>query len=237
MKYVRDHINKCGADFTSRPLFSYLTDSTVPARRRLAFVPSLAHFVMSFADLYRFFLVQSPPRDRYDELSNIHLSEDAHHWKWFLADLSAMDMNTTLQFSDALRLLWSDATIKTRLLTYEICKMSNALTSLQKLVLINCIEVGGRVALRAVAFAGRELEAEAGRKLVYFGSHHVDTEADHTLETRTAIDAMEAVTLTDPERDELCGLVDRAFRHLREFVDEAFHLAVNGGGMGDLSLR
>jgi hypothetical protein len=222
MKQLREYIANRGHDFAERPLFAYLRDTTVDARRRLAFAPFLAHFVMSFADLYRFFLVQNEPRDRYQELINVHLSEDSGHWKWFLADLATMGLDPTLTFSGALRFLWSDATIKTRSLTYEICRLSAGMSSLQTLALVNCVEVAGRVALGAAAVAGHDLETQLGRKLVYFGSHHIDTEANHALEQPTVHRLIDEVILDDVERAKVRAIVGQSFEHFRGFVDEVF---------------
>ncbi len=83
-------------------------------------MPSAAHFVMTFADLHHFFLIEEQPRDRFEELANQHLSEEATHWKWYLADLTNLDLDPTLRLTDALRFIWSDATKQTRLLAYQI---------------------------------------------------------------------------------------------------------------------
>src|SRR5262245_32468661 len=109
MKSVFEHIAVRSAEFKQRPLFLYLGNEAINPRTRLEFVPCVAHFVMTFADLYHFFLTENPPRDRFQELVNIHLSEEGTHWKWFLADLTNLDLDPLLHFTDALRLLWSDA--------------------------------------------------------------------------------------------------------------------------------
>jgi hypothetical protein len=230
MKWIRKHIADRSAVFGERPLFGYLRDSSIDPERRLAFVPSLAHFVMSFADLYRFFLVEQTPTDHYQELVNAHLSEDVHHWKWFLADLGTMNLDPTLRFSTALRFIWGDATAKTRTLTYQICKMSGGMTSLQKLVMVQCIGV----ALGAVSTAGREFEDSSGRKLTYFGTHHVETEREHTLEQPIVLRSLDELVVSEAERARGISVVDEAFGHFDDFIDEIFQLAKTGNAFGKL---
>jgi hypothetical protein len=222
MERIRQYLADRGERFAGRPLFGYLRDAKVEPAQRLAFIPSLTHFVMSFADLYRFFLVEKNPTGRYQELINAHLSEDVHHWKWFLNDLSTAGLDPTVHFTDALRYIWGDATPKTRALTYGICKLSGGLSPLEKLVMVQCIETTGAVALGAVAFAGRDFEGKSGKKLVYFGTHHVDTESEHTLEQESVRKDLDDIKLSEAERVRCLAVVDEAFAYFEEFVDEIF---------------
>jgi len=230
MKLVFAHIGERSRRFTERPLFVYLRDTTVDPQRRLRFVPWMSHFVMTFADLYHFFLPENPPGDRYQELVNIHLSEEGTHWKWFLADLTNLGLDPTLRFTDALRFIWSDATLKTRALAYEMCKLSAGMNSLQKLVMVLAIEATGRVGLEAAVPTGVETGTKSGRTLVYFGSHHLDTERQHTVEAKEVHGALADLTLTDVTRAQLCSIVDQVFDRFGDFVDEAFALAQDGTG-------
>jgi len=233
MRLIRKHVADRAADFGAKPLFGYLRDSSVEPNRRLSFVPFMAHFVMSFADLYRFFLVERQPRDHYQDIVNAHLSEDVHHWKWFLADLGAIGVDPTLRFSAALRFVWGDATSKTRLLTYQICKMCAGISSLEKLVMVHCIEASGGVALRAVAVAGLDFEKQSGRKLTYFGAHHVETESEHTMENPSVIDSLEEVDVPAFERARCLSIVNEAFEHFGGFIDEMFEATTAGNPFGN----
>ncbi len=233
MKTIFDYINHRSTAFTDKPLFRYLRDKKIDSRQRLQFVPWTAHFVMTFADLYHFFLTEPAPRDRYQELVNTHLSEEGSHWKWFLADLRNLDLDPTLRFTDALRVIWSDETIKTRTLAYEMCKLSAGMNSLQKLVMVLAIEATGRVALEAAVPTGCEVEATTGRRLVYFGGHRLDTEREHTVEARGVHLSLEETKLAEPIRAELRFIVDQVFDRFGDFVDEAFHLAQGNRGLAE----
>jgi hypothetical protein len=228
MKHVLAHIASQAAAFAEEPLFAYLRDASVDPATRLKFVPHAAHFVMTFADLYRFFLPVESPSDPYEELANIHLSEDSSHWKWYLADLANIGMDPLMRFTDALRLVWSDLTIKTRRLSYEIGRLDSGGSSLRKLVIVQVIEATGKVTLEALAVAGAEFEARSGRRLVYFGRHHVDTERHHTLESDAVRRSLEGLSLGTTERSEMLALVDAAFGHFRGFADDSFRIAQSG---------
>ena len=199
------------ASLGAHPVFVRLRDGSIDAHERLRFVPATAHFIMTFADLCRFFLPVNPPSDRFDELANMNLSEEGDHWKWFLADLSSLDLDPTMRLTDAMRLLWSDATRKTRQLGYELCRASAGLNSLERLVLVLSIEATGKVALESAAAAGREVASKLGKKLVYFGNQHLDSELGHTLSEDDVRRELAVVDLDSAGRQQLEDLVDRVF--------------------------
>jgi hypothetical protein len=233
VKRIFEYIAQKSSAFTQHPLFVYLRDSSVDPLERLKFVPSSAHFVMTFADLYHSALIEPEPRDRFEELANQHLSEEATHWKWFLADLTNLDLDPTMRFTDAVRFIWSERSAKTRSLAYEVCKLSAGLRSVHKLVLVQSIEATGRVALEAAVPAGREAAARLGRNLVYFGAHHLETERAHTLEEDSVHRSLEEVVIDDATRAELHALVDKVFKHFEGFVDESLRFAKEQRTIGD----
>lgn len=221
MKPIFERIAERQEQYAHRPIFLHMRDERLPARERLSFVPYLSYFVLTFADLYRFVLPENPPRDRYQELVNIHLSEEDTHWKWFLTDLAQLELDAEMPFSDALRFIWSDATLQSRLLAYQMCRMGFGVDSLQKLVLVQAIEATGRVALEAAVTAGRQI-GNGQRRLIYFGKHHLETETGHTLETNNVREQLELVALEPMERARLLAVVDEVFAHFTTFADEAF---------------
>jgi len=218
MKLILEYIARKTAEYEKHPLYVYLRDETQPAAKRLEFVPSLAHFVMSFADLYSLVLRQEPPQDRYQELVNAHTYEDGGHWKWFLADLKTLGQDTEVRFTDSLRFLWSERTAPIRMLTYHMCRLGLGATSLEKLVLVHCIESGGKVALTSTTSAAVNVARELGRDLIYFGTHHVLTEMQHTLEDKTVQDSLEALLVDPAQRPMLLEIVDHAFVAFDEFA-------------------
>jgi hypothetical protein len=227
MKSIFEHIEARKLRFNERPIFVLMRDEARAREERLAFVPYLSHFIMTFGDLYRFVLPEHPPRDRYQELVNIHLSEEETHFGWFLADLTNMGLDAEVRFSDALKFIWGDATLKSRMLAYHMCRIGFGADSLRKLVLVQAIESTGRVALESLVCAGDGLFGKSRKKLVYFGQHHLDTETQHTLEESSMRESLEAIVFDEATRAEMLRVVDEVFDHFTAFADEAFAYATS----------
>jgi hypothetical protein len=215
--------------FASAPLFDFLRDTSIEPRDRLSFAPCVAHFVMTFADLYALVLREEPAKDRYQEIVNAHTREDENHWRWFLADLDKLGADPRMAFSDALRFVWSGATVQMRLLSYHMCRLGLGADSIRKLVLVHCIEAAGKVTVGEVAAVGKEFAALTGKRLVYFGPHHSDTESQHTLEDAGVHRAIEEIVLDDATARELTSVVDQSFELFTAFTNEMLAFARTGG--------
>jgi hypothetical protein len=228
MKRVLQRIDERTREFAAHPLFSHLRDPSVDARQRLSFVPALAHFVMTFADLYKQVLHAESHGDELQEIVNAHASEDGGHWRWFLADLQNLGEDRRLGFTDALRFLWGEETVHLRMLSYTMCRLGLGATSLEKLVLVCCIEATGRVMLGTVGPVGAEVGRLTGKKLVYFGEHHFATESDHTLEQDDVHARIARIELPPDRAVELSRLVDDAFAAFASTADEIHRFARAG---------
>lgn len=219
-------------ELEDHPLFAFLDDDTIDCRKRLSFAPNVAHFAMTFSDLYAHVLKVEPPTDRYQELVNAHAREDEDHWKWFLTDLPRLDADPEMRLSDALRFVWSDASLQTRLLSYQMCRLGFQADSLQKLVLVHCIESVGKITVKHVASVGQQFTEETGRKLVYFGKHHHDSESDHTLEEEDVHDSVAEIELSDDQVRAYSQIVDESFGYFRQFLDEMMAFAKSESSIG-----
>jgi hypothetical protein len=209
------------------PMLEHLRDDTIDPVARLKFAPAVTHFIMSYADMCSFFWRDAAPGDRFETMANANLEEEAVHWKWFLTDLSALGLDRELPFTEAARILWSDQTRLTRCLTYELCRLSAGLASIDKLVLVLAIEATGRVALEAATPAGRQAARKLGRELVYFGGLHLQSEEEHTLSGEDAHHELAQLVLDEEHRARLRGLVDNVFASFAKLLEEslAFGLA------------
>jgi hypothetical protein len=240
MKELVAHIDARTAAYAKLPLFNYLRDGSISASDRLAFAPCLTHFVMTFADMYALVLRDEPARDHAQELVNAHTHEDGGHWKWFLSDLKNLGLDPEMPFTEATRFLWGEATVATRMLSYRICRLGLAASSIQKLVLVHCIEATGKVSLQAAAPAGTELGQILGRRLVYLGAHHVETESAHTMEDEGVRRSVAEMTIDSTTRGVLHAVIDEAFEAFTGFADELLRFAMArrgrpGAGYGSAS--
>jgi hypothetical protein len=232
MRRVMRVLDQRTREFEGAPLFEFLRDKRIEPGKRLAFAPSVAHFVMTFADLYSFVLKEEPPRDKYQELVNAHTREDENHWRWFLDDLDKLGRDPRVTFTDALRFVWSERTVKTRLLSYHMCRLGFGADSLQRLVLVHCIEAAGKVTVRHVAAAGVEFAALTGKKLVYLGQHHSDTEGEHTIEAADVHRSIEDIALDVNRADALSAMVDDAFKYFFAFTEDMLESAKSNPPIG-----
>jgi hypothetical protein len=220
MKQVIERIEQRTRAFGELPLFSFLRDRSLDPRKRLSFAPSVAHFVMSFADLYDFVLQVHPPGDSYQELVNAHAREDENHWRWFLDDIHKLGFDQQLEFSDALRFIWSEATKHTRALTYKMCRLGYGASSIEKLVLVHVIEAAGKVTVDSVSAVGVEYAKQTGTKLVYLGHHHLASESAHTIEDVQVHRGIEAIALEPAQRPGLLSMVDEGFDAFAAFASD-----------------
>jgi hypothetical protein len=232
MRRILKRIEERQADYVQAPFFAFLRDSSIDVRRRLAFAPHVTHFVLTFADLCTLVLPREPPRDRYQELVNANCLEDRGHWRWFLSDLEELGTDPVARFSDAVKLIWSDATVRTRKLSYHLVQLGGAEDSLGRLVLVHCIEGAFKMTVTSLGPVAREFIESSGRRLDYLGVQHAQAEQSHTLEDPAVRRAMEEIQLTPPEAARLCALVDDSFAFFRAFADEMQDLAQAGGRVG-----
>lgn len=220
MKEIIEHLERRTREFGTLPLFAFLRDASIPTKRRLGFTPSVAHFVMSFADLYQFVLQVNPPSDRFQELVNAHAQEDANHWRWFLDDVEKLGFDDKVSFTEALRFIWDEATVNTRALTYRMCRLGYGASTLEKLVLVHVIEAAGKLTVDAVSAVGAEWSKQTGKKLVYLGQHHLASESEHTLEDADVHRGIEAIQLSPDQRPGLLTMIDQGFDAFRAFADD-----------------
>jgi hypothetical protein len=232
VRRVMATLSKRSAEYAQAPLFDFLRDTSIPARARLSFAPCVAHFVMSFADLYADVLCEEPAQNKYQELVNVHTREDENHWRWFLADLEKLGADPRVLFSDSLKFVWGTHTRQMRLLTYHMCRLGFRVDPLQKLVLVHCIEAAGKVTVDNVAKVGREFSEQTGARLVYFGPHHSDTESEHTLEEGDTRAMIEGIELDAAQAEHFSAIVDETFQYFTAFSNEMLDFAKSSKPIG-----
>jgi hypothetical protein len=230
MKRVLEHIERNMADYAESAFLRFLCDDSVEARRRLAFLPRVTHFVMTFGDLCAFLLPVEPPADRFQELVNANAREDRGHWRWFLSDLAVLEQDRSVPLSEAISLIWDESNVRTRMLSYHLCAMAVGASSIEKLVLIHCIEGAFKMTVGALAAAAEAFSAETGKHLAYIGRRHSDSETSHTLEDPAVRRALLETALPSADVERLRRMVARSFSLFRAFADEMLSLATSAEG-------
>lgn len=223
MQHVLRAIERQRANYFRLPLFEFMNDSGIPAARRLAFYPCMAHFIMSFGDLNRYVLRQDAAGDRYQELINVHTSEDANHWQWYLDDLTKLGFDRTMTSSEWLRFLWSDRSCKTRLLTLELAHLVFGATTLERLVIIEAIEVAGNAFFSRTAELSRLVQNETGTHLQYYGDYHLERETGHTIGANKH--EIESIQLDERQRKRSLALAARVAELFENWSGELLEFA------------
>jgi hypothetical protein len=193
----------------------------------------MAHFVFSFMDVNRFVLRDETDPHPHQELVNIHTEEDAHHWPWYINDLAAMGLDKQMRFSEALRFVWSDATVASRMLTYKFCAIALNATPTERLAVVETVETTGNTFLHLAAQISAQVKDASAGQHVYYGPHHAGCETGHHMGTPGVADYLDAIELTPAERERCYDIVDRIYALYTAFTEEA-HRFVTTHALEDL---
>lgn len=219
MRTVLQHILRHKRRYSKLPFFEHLRDESLTARDRLAFLPCMAPFILSFGDLNRHVLRNEPASDRYQAMVNAHSREDDHHWPWYLQDLAVLGHDAEfVKPTEHLRWLWSDETARSRLLAHRLAHVVWSTTPVVRLAVIEAIEETGNVLFALTAELARRVEREVGRKLVYCGDFHFQRESGHAMNNEHA--ELAAIELTADERRDALQRCDQVFAWFEEWTCE-----------------
>ena len=233
MRHVLTHIQLCNDEFSRSRMFEYLRSPDTSAEQKLSFAPFMAHFVFSFMDVNRFVLRDETDSHPHQVLVNIHTQEDAHHWPWYINDLAAMGLDKQMRFSEALRFVWSDATIASRMLTYQFCAIALTATPTERLAIVETVETTGNTFLHLAAEISAQVKDASAGQHVYYGPHHASCESGHHMGTPGVESFLDAIELAPDDRERCCNLVDRLYALYTAFTDEA-HRFVTTHSLEDL---
>jgi hypothetical protein len=220
MKEVLKYIQQQKQDYEQIPFFQFVRDPNIDPRRRLAWAPYAAPFIMSFIDLNKYLLREEPTSDRLQEIINRHTYEDDRHWLWFLEDLNKLGFDPRLKFSEALKFLWNDETKASRLLTYQLCHYTVGATPIQKAILIETIEAAGNVQFAAATMAGRDLQIMTGQQYLYFADVHLSVETGRTFGSIAAEEFIANIQLDEATRSAAFNMIDVVFETLTSWKND-----------------
>lgn len=197
--------------YSKLPFFNFVQDQSIPPIQRLAFAPCAASFIMSFADLNKYALRQEPTNDKIQKILNQHTYEDDFHWQWFLEDLQKLGFNHNLQFNDSLRLLWSEETKTSRLLSYQLYQYIAQSEPIEKLIVLEAIEATSDVLVSVTKLVTDELQLTTNHNYRYFGECHFDAEKDHNAYSYDVNQFIATIYISEKTRQRSIELIDRVF--------------------------
>jgi len=184
MKRVLRAIAQRKQPFLDLPLFAFLRDDRIPPLQRVAFYPSVAHFLVRFSDLDRH-LLETSRLAAEDEGDRSSPSDDA--WPSHGDAVRQLGMDRTLPTPDVLRVLFREEPHYHRLLSSRLASLIVPARGLLRLVILKAIEEAGNVFLAETAIIARRIEASRGVRLRYLPCFHVapasglSPSADHRL--------------------------------------------------------
>ncbi|BEN31955.1 hypothetical protein PTR34_20105 [Serratia nevei] len=200
--------------FSEHPFLSYVRDNRIPIQRRLAFLPAMSHFVMSFSDLNKYALPFPHPTDALEQAVNTHAQEDSHHWPWFLHDLQTLSLNAPTTLVDNLRFLWSDQLQASRRLVYHLFALTANRPAKQRIVVIEMIESVGNAVFTTV----NQVVNEARIPLKYCGDLHLSRETGHAIGSHAEL--LDTLTFSQEEEREARAAVESGFQAFSSFFSE-----------------
>jgi hypothetical protein len=216
-------------DFAQLAFFNFLKDQTLDCKYRLSFAPCFAPFVMGFAELNKYVWREEPTDDPIQAIVNQYTYEDDHHWIWFLEDLQKLELNSYLQFNDFLKFTWSDETQVSRQTIHEIYRYTYQAQPIRKLAVIEAIEAIADIFLSTTTLVTQELNAIEPQEYPYFGSHHIVTEANHTIFSSAMREFITNIKLSEKDIEELCQLVEQTFELFEVLIEALLLYATKHG--------
>ncbi len=216
MKEVLVFIEKKKQEFARTPFMKFLQDKSIDPRQRLAWVPAFAHFAMSFKDFSRTVLRKEPSDSKIQEMINQHSYKDGRYWAWFLKDMKLTGYDNPINYTDALKFLWGEETIKVRQMAYGLfatCGFEEDI--LMKLVVVESIE--------AIA---KELQQITKQHRPYFDESHFGKETGLIQAKMDDVEHfVENIQLTEAQKEKAFVLVEKVFVDFTESMGEVLMFA------------
>lgn len=211
MKKVLAHIENKKQEFAELEFFKFLQNKNIPPRQRLAFAPCFTPFVMGFGELNQYVWREEPTKDPIQAIINQHSYEDDGHWIWFLEDLQKLGFDISLNFTDALKFLWSQEIKVSRQTFYEIYRYTCKASPIHKLAVIEAIEATADIFLSTTAQVAQELELAFDIDCKYFGMYHFSVDSNHSMDSSETVESISNIKLEKNVEEEAIELVDQIF--------------------------
>jgi hypothetical protein len=224
MEEVLAAIEEKKREFARLPFFGFLRDESLEPEQRLAFYPCMAHWIMSFADLNKYFLRAEPAADEYQERVNAYSHEDDEHWRLYLEDFQKLGFDALYSGTGWLRLLWGDETRANRMLSYRLAHLIQCAKSVERLAIVEAMEEAANVFFPLTVQLAEQIQERTGVELRYLGHFHFSLEAEHTGAGDHA--ALARIELDDETRRSSLEMVDEVFGLFEDWAREVLRFAV-----------
>jgi hypothetical protein len=209
--------------FAKLPFFTFLRDESLEPEQRLAFYPCMAHWIMSFADLNKYFLRAEAAGDEYQQRVNLYSREDDDHWRLYVEDFRKLGFPQMFDGAGWLGFLWSDETRANRMLSYRIAHLVMGATSVQRLAIVEAMEEAANVFFPLTLRLAEQIQEQTGVELRYLGHFHFNLEAEHT--GAGDHESLARIELDDATRERTLRMVGEVFDLFEDWADEVLRFA------------
>jgi hypothetical protein len=224
MREVLAAITERKRAFARLPFFAFLADESLEPQQRLAFYPCMAHWIMSFADLNKYFLRAEPTTDEYQQRVNVFSREDDDHWQLYLEDFQKLGFDQFYTGTQWLNFLWGEETRANRMLSYRIAHLISGATSVQRLAIIESMEEAANVFFPLTVQLAEQIQERSGVELRYLGHFHSGLEAAHT--GAGDHESLAQIELDEETRRRTLEIVHEVFDLFADWAEEVLRFAV-----------
>ena len=224
MREVLAAITERKAAFARLPFFAFLADESLDPEQRLVFYPCMAHWIMSFGDLNKYFLRVEPTVDEYQQRVNTFSHEDDDHWQLYLEDFQKLGFERLYTGTDWLNFLWGEETRANRMLSYRIANLISGATSVQRLAIIEAMEEAANVFFPLTVKLAEQFQERTGMELRYLGHCHFNLEAEHT--GAGDHESLARIELDDDARRRTLEMVHEVFGLFTDWAEEVLRFAI-----------
>jgi len=204
-------------DFKQSRLIKYMEDESIPASKRLNWLPYFTYFANSFSDINNYILPYEKPANEFEEQINSHAATDAEHNSLINKDMrNLQDKLKDFTFADCLEFLWNDNIKKSRLVAYEIANLTQmASNPLVRYCLIRVIEeLGNTFFLVSHNCTAGAIESN------YFGNVHLGYEPGHLHGCDP--EKFESQTLTVEEAETARYVMQKCYDLFFDMIEEMY---------------
>ncbi|HEV2801971.1 MAG TPA: hypothetical protein VGW12_15955 [Pyrinomonadaceae bacterium] len=209
--------------FATHPFFAFLQNESLEASERLAFYPCMAHWIMSFADLNKYFLRAEAAGDELQQRVNLYSREDDDHWRLYVEDFQKLGFQRMFEGTDWLGFLWSDETRANRMLSYRIAHLIMGATSIQRIAIVEAMEEAANVFFPLTLRLAEQVQERTGVELRYLGHFHFNLEAEHT--GAGDHDSLMHISLDDTTRRTTIEMIHEVFDLFADWATEVHRFA------------
>jgi len=183
MKEVLDRIHLYNKQLGDHPFWKFLGDESIPAKKRLSFLPYMTYFTMTFADILDTYMKIENPKTDLEYMVNKFCGEDDFHYNFIFSDLKTLGytLDRYGTFDGVCRHLWGNDSREVRQLMYTwIAACQKSKDPLLSLIIFETLEAG-MYYIFTVAYGSCCKGKDGIKNLDYFGDIHIGLEQKHEI--------------------------------------------------------